>query len=94
MEKYTQFGQGSMESGSIFKLTLTLSVQRDIRLRSIGVSILSWLFNMAAIEENILNNLSPITECYLWWLSVWTFPQVPVISFGEGDRCGMESRRG
>lgn len=70
MEKCTQFAQGRLERGSISKLTLTLSVQRDIRLRSIGVSILSLLFNMVAIEENTLNNLSPITEFYLWWLSV------------------------
>lgn len=31
MGKYTQIREGAMETGSIFKLTLTLSVQRDIR---------------------------------------------------------------
>lgn len=31
MEKYTQFREGKKEKGSIFKLTFSLSVQRDIR---------------------------------------------------------------
>lgn len=31
MDTYTQIREGEMERGSIFKLTLTLSVQRDIK---------------------------------------------------------------